>query len=53
MRPQPGVSGSPRVAFASLPLGEAVSWPPIGPKNIILALMLVLVSWGPRAFGLP
>lgn len=41
------------MAFASLPLAEAVSWPPIGLKNIILALMLVLVSWGPRAFGLP
>lgn len=47
MRPQPGVSGSPRVASASLPLGEAVLRPPIGPKNIILAVMLVLVSWGP------
>ena len=47
MQPQPRVSGSPRVASASLPLGEAVLRPPIGPKNIILALMLVLVSWGP------
>lgn len=35
------------MAFASLPPEEMVSWPPIGPKNIILALMLVLVSRGP------
>lgn len=26
------------MAFASLPLGEAVSWPPIGPKTMILVL---------------
>lgn len=53
MQPQPGISGSPCKAFARLSVGEAVFWPPIGLKNIILARMLILVSWGPRAFGLP
>lgn len=27
------------MAFASLPLGEAVSWPPTGLKNMILVLI--------------
>lgn len=27
------------MAFASLPLGEAVSWPPMGLKNRILVLI--------------
>lgn len=36
-----------RRAFTSLPVSEALSWPPLALKNIILALMLVLISQGP------